>query len=203
VDAGDGGGGSRSLSHTERANLGAVQPTMLRPMAPADHAAVKAMIVGSNEVGGRSHYDATERAAFAAYIAAADMAELASGADLRVAVVDGEVVGCAGWVPFPDEPATSRLTTVFVAPHWFGRGVGTALVGEVEHAGADAGYPHHVVRSSLNAISFYERLGYVTERPWSTPVADGVSIGSMLMRKTRESQLNRTGPGRDRTGSGR
>jgi GNAT superfamily N-acetyltransferase len=154
----------------------------LRPMAPDDHEAVRAMIIESNEVGGRDHYDAAERAAFAAYIGAEDMAEVAGRAQLCVAVAAGDVVGCAGWVPFPDEPATSRLTTVFVAPSWFGRGIGTALVAEVERAAADAGYPHHVVRSSLNAVTFYERLGYVTERPWSTPVAGGVSIGSMLMR---------------------
>jgi GNAT superfamily N-acetyltransferase len=158
---------------------------VLRPLAVGDHAAVRAMIVESNDVGGRSHYDDAERAAFAAYIGAADMAAIGAGADLRLAVVDGELAGCAGWVPYPDEPATSRLTTVFVAPAWFGHGVGTALVDEVERLAADAGYPRHVVRSSLNAVTFYERLGYLPDRPWPTPLGGGVSIGSMLMRKAR------------------
>jgi hypothetical protein len=56
---------------------------VLRPLGPEDHDAVRAMIVDSNEVGGRSHYDAAERAAFAAYIAAADIAALGTDADLR------------------------------------------------------------------------------------------------------------------------
>jgi putative acetyltransferase len=185
---------------------------VLRPLVAEDHAAVRAMIVASNDVGGSRHYDEAERAAFAAYIAAADMAAIGAGADLRVAVVDGELAGCAGWVPYPDEPATSRLTTVFVAPAWFGRGVGTALVGEVERLAADSGHPRHVVRSSLNAVAFYERLGYVADRPWPTPLGGGVCIGSMLMRKAgsrrevgerRSPSVSRTGRGRDRTGSDR
>ncbi len=57
------------------------------------------------------------------------------------------------------------------------------MVEEVELAARAASATGLVVRSSLNAVTFYERLGYAVVGSTPTSVTGGGTIGSTLMRK--------------------
>jgi putative acetyltransferase len=78
-----------------------------------------------------------------------------------VAERGGQPVGGAGWDEAEAEDggsATVRL--VFVHPDAHGRGVGAALVSAIERAVIARGIARIFVPAALNAIGFYERLGY-------------------------------------------
>lgn len=153
----------------------------IRPMAAGDVDAVRSIVIDSNRIGGVGYYTADEIAAFGRTIQAAYLDDLPDRAHAHVACdINGDIVANAGWVWFDDGEA--RLTMVFVHPDWFGRGVGSRLVDRVETHARSAGATGLVVRSSLNAVSFYERLGYTAIRPMPTEVDVG-TIGSTLMRR--------------------
>jgi putative acetyltransferase len=77
----------------------------------------------------------------------------------------GQIVAAAGQSPQPGETGTARIRRVFVHPDWAGRGLGRRLVGEAEQRARAAGHERFVVCASLNAVPFYERLGFVALRP--------------------------------------
>lgn len=54
----------------------------------------------------------------------------------------------------------TEVKSVFVSPDWNGRGVGTALMIELEWHAARLGHTRLDVSSSLSATGFYEALGY-------------------------------------------
>lgn len=78
--------------------------------------------------------------------------------DDRHAVVaerDGEVVG---WGSVHLDRGV--LAATFVAPDHAGRGIGRAVVDRLEAAAAEAGVETLTVPASLNAVGFYEALGF-------------------------------------------
>jgi GNAT superfamily N-acetyltransferase len=75
-----------------------------------------------------------------------------------VAVNDDTVVGTASF-----EGRVVR--TVFIDPGWQGRGIGRALMAEIEHAAVEGGVAVLAVPSSVTAEPFYAKLGF-------TPVRD-------------------------------
>jgi GNAT superfamily N-acetyltransferase len=104
----------------------------------------------------------------------ADAAELperlarlrASGDDAFVAVQDGAVVGLAtvhARAVLHDARPVAQLTALVVSPDIRGRGVGRALVTEVERWSRARGANRLVVTTALHradAPLFYERLGF-------------------------------------------
>jgi GNAT superfamily N-acetyltransferase len=88
-----------------------------------------------------------------------DLRHLIVAGRYRVAESAGVLVGGAGWEESEGgEGATIRA--VFVHPAAHGRGVGARLLGSIEEALAGRGITRMIVPAALNAIGFYERLGY-------------------------------------------
>lgn len=74
-----------------------------------------------------------------------------------VAVNDDAVIGTAS--------LDGRVVrTVFIEPGWQGRGVGRALMIEVERAALDRGVATLAVPSSVTAEPFYAKLGFISVR---------------------------------------
>lgn len=80
--------------------------------------------------------------------------ELMGKRQTLVAISDGIVIGTGAL-------QGTEVKSVFVSPYWNGRGVGTALMRELEEHAARHGQTSLVVSSSLSATGFYEALGYV------------------------------------------
>ena len=73
-----------------------------------------------------------------------------------VAEVNGEVIGF-GQFNF----VTAVVERIYVLPSASGNGVGQALMREAERRAVAAGCPKLYLSSSLNAVTFYERCGFV------------------------------------------
>lgn len=114
---------------------------------------------------------------------AVGMDELVRSGRYFVAEAAGELAGGAGWEPMPDPADAAAVRAVFVHPAWHGRSIGARLVGAVEAAIAAAGRRRILVPAALNAVGFYERLGYIGNELASVCV-DGTDVRVQRMWKT-------------------
>lgn len=93
------------------------------------------------------------------------------------------LVAMGGWIAMPDDPEIGRIRKLAVHPAVARQGLGRHMVEDAEQRASDAGCKRFIVRASINAVPFYERLGYrVTE--FGTMKAGGdVDIPMAMMRK--------------------
>jgi putative acetyltransferase len=113
--------------------------------------------------------------------------DLLSQGSFFVAEAGARLLGVSGWSADAERPDTAWVRYVFVRPEAAGRGIGRRLVGVAESSALASGRGRLRLWSSLNAIGFYERLGYQRLRPARWPVARGIEIDYLLMGKTRPS----------------
>jgi ribosomal protein S18 acetylase RimI-like enzyme len=98
-----------------------------------------------------------------------------AGSHNVVAVLDGEPVGMATGVPGSDDSA--ELISMWVAPSARGRGVGDALVHEVERWARESGarvLRLDVAEDNAAAQALYERHGFALTGELGELMADGV-----------------------------
>jgi putative acetyltransferase len=97
------------------------------------------------------------------------------------------LLGVSGWSPDHERQETAWIRYVFVRPEVAGRGIGRCLVDVAEGSAQGCGRRRLRLWSSLNAVGFYEKLGYQRLRPARWPVARGIEIDYLLMGKSRPS----------------
>lgn len=93
-----------------------------------------------------------------------------------VAVLDGDPVGMAGGVP-TDDGAVVEVISMWVAPQARGRGIGGALLVEIERWARCRGARQlrlDVAEDNAMAASFYRRHGLELTGEQGDPMADGV-----------------------------
>jgi putative acetyltransferase len=95
-----------------------------------------------------------------------------------IAEIDGEAVGIGAIVI-----AGSELRACYVAPSAARRGVGSALVAEIERIARDHGVRYLQVESSITAEPFYAALGYVVQERGEHAIGPGVAMAAVAMRK--------------------
>jgi GNAT superfamily N-acetyltransferase len=76
---------------------------------------------------------------------------------------DSTLVAGAGWETHAAASGAAALRGIFVHPDCVGGGLGRRMVAAVEDAAFRSGHTRFFVPSSLNAVGFYERLGYRKE----------------------------------------
>lgn len=91
---------------------------------------------------------------------------------------DGRLVGYARF-----NPASNELCSVFVAPEFARQGIGRQLVQRICRDAASAGLQHLWLDASLNAVPFYESLGFTAEHELS------YQFGSVPFTAVRMSRL--------------
>ena len=96
-----------------------------------------------------------------------------------VAELDGELVGIGALVL-----AESELRACYVVPDAARRGVGSALVAEIERTARHRGLTHLELLSSLTAEPFYQALGYEVEDRVEHVLGSGGRMPAVKMRKT-------------------
>jgi len=157
---------------------------VLRSYEDSDREAVVALRALAFSALAANSYGPEQLAASRAHAEAPAFAGELRQINLMLAVDrSGAVLGAAGWSAHEGEPMTARIRKVFVHPNRARRGLGTTLVLDAERRAEAAGYARFVVRASLNAVSFYRRLGYRSIESQSVPRPGHVRLPVMLMRK--------------------
>ena len=100
-----------------------------------------------------------------------------------VAERNDAIIGVAGWTADSREPDCAWPRYVFVSPTVARHGIGRRLMQTVEHSVHAAGRTRLQVWASLNAVGFYEALGYRGVRSAHWPVAAGIEMEFLLMEK--------------------
>ena len=98
-----------------------------------------------------------------------------------VAEIDGEMVGIGAIVV-----GNSELRACYVAPNAARRGVGSALVADIERIAREHGLDHLQLESSVTAEPFYSALGYQVEGRGEFLLAPDVPMAAVKMRKQFE-----------------
>lgn len=75
----------------------------------------------------------------------------------------------------------NEIDALFVDPDCGGRGIGMRLMGAMQ-ALADPGRPL-VLSASLNAVTFYQRAGFVALREETYPHPSGIALASVRMQR--------------------
>lgn len=155
---------------------------LIRPARPTDLPGIVAFQQAAISAVDPRTYSAEERGAWAR-MPAAGMEQLLANDRYLVADAQRRLVGGAGWEPL-DEPAqAAAVRAVFVHPAFHGRGLGARLLGAVEAAIAAAGRRRILVPAALNAVGFYQRLGYVANE-MAVAALDGADLRYRRMWKT-------------------
>ena len=108
---------------------------------------------------------------------------LLNGGVFFVAEREGVLVGVAGWSADSREVDCAWPRYVFVAPEAGGLGVGGQLMAAVERSAREAGRTRLQLWASLNAVGFYETLGYRKIKPARWPIGGGIEMEHLLMEK--------------------
>jgi putative acetyltransferase len=95
----------------------------------------------------------------------------------------GERLGVGGWSPDSLNAEVAWIRYLFVHPDHVRCGIGRRLVEVAEAAATSAGRHRFDVWSSLNAVRFYETLGYRRVRLARWPVRASVELAYVLMSK--------------------
>lgn len=95
-----------------------------------------------------------------------------------IAELDGRPAGIGAIVV-----GQSELRACYVAPDAARRGVGSALVAEIERIARQHGLDHLELESSVTAEPFYAALGYHVDSRHEHLLAPGVPMAAVRMRK--------------------
>lgn len=99
--------------------------------------------------------------------------------DLFVAERDGQVVAF-GRVDLE----SGTIVAVYVRPESAGSGVGEAMMSHLEDVCRMHGWTRLHLTASLNAVPFYEKLGYERVAPFMQQLTNDVTLDCVDMRKT-------------------
>jgi putative acetyltransferase len=198
-----------SESDTNGANVGVPADThsvgalerprmQVRPATSADALAVFALHVASIRALGPEGYEPEQVRAWARkdhgpegypieddahHFVVAEREVNPSGGASPPGTHNREVVGFGDLVPdAEDADAGGEVRAVYVHPEHAGRGVGSALLAELEGYARGAGVGSLELSASINAVGFYERSGYERVRE-DTYDTGGAELDVVVFRK--------------------
>jgi putative acetyltransferase len=100
-----------------------------------------------------------------------------------VAQIHGQTVGVAGWSADGVDRSAAWIRYVFVRPDVVRQGIGRRVMEAVEASARANGRRVFHVWSSLNAVAFYQALGYRRRRAVRVPLGRGLDMSGMYMVK--------------------
>jgi GNAT superfamily N-acetyltransferase len=142
-------------------------------------------------------YDARERASAVEHITVPDV-QLIDDGTYYVIEDEGAIVACGGWslrrklfTGGGDADATrldprfdaARIRAMFVLPSHTRRGLGRLLLDTSERAARDAGFHTFELMATLPGVPLYRACGYEEVEQSEIRLADGVTLGGVIMRK--------------------
>jgi GNAT superfamily N-acetyltransferase len=100
-----------------------------------------------------------------------------------VAQMHGQTVGVGGWSADGGDRSAAWIRYLFVRPEAVRNGIGRRLLEVVESSACAAGRNVFHVWASLNAVGFYQALGYRRRRAIRVPLGRGIEMSCMHMVK--------------------
>jgi len=107
----------------------------------------------------RSHYAENELAVWASVLKPGRYRKSIEDGTLLVAEEEDVIIGFGNL-----NQATAEIEAMYVDPDHVGRGVGIEILQTLEGLAAEVGLTSLRLSASLNAVGFYERAGYKSER---------------------------------------
>jgi len=166
----------------------------IRRAADADAGRLRTMQERSLRALGRSFYAADLIDRFIRQVGTMDAKVLAEGHYFLAVDTSGAVVASGGWSRLqpgyvgPGETAGSAaaeptVRAVYVDPDHARRGLGSAIMRQVEADAVAAGIRMLHLAATLSGIGLYERLGYARGRRRSLVLPDGTPFPVVEMHK--------------------
>lgn len=149
----------------------------IRPATAKDRQALWQVHTSAIRQTAKSHYDAAQIEAWAGRLTPEGYAP--NPDVFFVAEAEGNVVGFAEL-----NLERGEIEAVFVAPDYGRRGIGRRLLQTLEDLAAQRGLTPLPLDASLNAVTFYEQMGYRQKEPTVQLLGkDAVPVPGMLMTK--------------------
>lgn len=163
--------------------------TVLRPLTVDDLSTARYIHAASFASAAKGYYAQADIDAFVSFVRSPQYADLLLGNPAVAAWIGTEMVGTAAWSPGKGMSPTARILAVFVRPMFTGAGLGQFLVEHLETEAQASGFRALEVSATLNAVEFFEGLGYLGVRQggWSLP--QGHELPVVFMRKAEFSGL--------------
>ena len=144
----------------------------IRRFEPSDAKAVSNVIRTTMRISNAADYPMERLQPLIDYFSPAKVEQLSHERDCLVAEEEGEIIGTAAL-------EGDELVTFFVDPQHQGRGIGSALLKEIEAIALCHGRRELKVDASLAGAAFYERHGYGR----TGRILDGTAGPQISMRK--------------------
>jgi putative acetyltransferase len=125
-----------------------------------------------------SHYSAAEVEAWASRRPAGSHVTAIRSREFFVATDDAGVVGFAQL-----DPDSGEVEAVYVHPRAVRRGAGTRLLLTLEEVARVRGLSMLRLKSTLNAVPFYQRAGFRVEAPAKHRISPELELACVAMRK--------------------
>jgi GNAT superfamily N-acetyltransferase len=167
----------------------------LRLARPGDRGDIVALQRRSLRELGLGHYSARQIESYLRHTETLEAYLVADGSYF-VASVGGAIAGCGGWsLKAPAYAAVTReaacdagaaaprVRAMYVHPGFARRGIGRALLGEIEAAIASAGFAEAALDATLPGVALYQRCGYRAVGETCAELPDGERLRFVCMRK--------------------
>jgi len=159
----------------------------LRPLVIEDMSDVRYIHASSFRLMAGSYASDEEVSAFAQSLGSPTYSDAVMAAirtkQIIGAELDSQLVGTGGWTYTDTAAPTARLRWVFVRPLFNDCGIGRRIVSDIELQVLRAGHGEIAVRSTLNAVPFFEHLGYVPTSRGIQQLNRKVNLPVVFMRK--------------------
>lgn len=158
----------------------------VRPATSADEDVVSAILEASYTNLWQGHYAEADLEALLPMVTRAQPQLLASGRYF-LALSEDQYAGCGGWslaVPGPSGkiiPGCGHIRHFAVHPDYLRKGVGRALYDACLSQARDEGLARLEAWSSLQAVPFYERLGFKVIEHFTLDFSGGGGLASVRM----------------------
>ena len=151
----------------------------IRLADPADCASILEAHVGAIRELCRAEYSETQLAAWAERLTPSGYLPAMAKNTFLVAESEDRVIAFAEFAP-----SRGEVVAMYVHPAHARCGVGTMLFREIERIAAAQGTKSMYLSSSLSAVSFYERLGFVAGARNVHRLGNGTEIPCVAMTKS-------------------
>ncbi|MBP6964989.1 MAG: GNAT family N-acetyltransferase [Armatimonadetes bacterium] len=153
----------------------------IRPAVTDDAESLRAIFASSIQELSKDHYDSVQIESWSEGFSVEQVRDMIGRGSTYVAESEGQAIG------FVEINLVDReVSMVYVSPEYARRGVAKSLMRHAEAAARDAGIAEVHLRSSLNAVPFYERMGYRVVRTGIHCDAHGVTFECTMMERVLE-----------------